>query len=90
MRVTPSESTTVPALKICNFTPVERTGWRCGLPLAGHWREALNTDAEIYGGGNRGNFGGVEARAESHHGQPYAAELTLPPLSTVVLVHEGG
>ena len=42
---------------ICNFTPVERTGFRIGLPRTGHWAEVLNTDAGIYGGGNRGNMG---------------------------------
>jgi 1,4-alpha-glucan branching enzyme len=27
----------------------------------GKWREMLNSDAGIYGGGNKGNFGGVMA-----------------------------
>ena len=78
-----------PAVVICNFTPVERTLWRCGLPAAGHWREALNTDAEAYGGGNRGNLGGVRSEAVGWHGQAQSAAVTLPPLSTVILVHEG-
>lgn len=75
---------------VCNFTPVERQGWRCGLPLPGHWREALNTDAAIYGGGNRGNMGGVTADGPACHGQAQSADLTLPPLSTMIFVHEGG
>ncbi|HXY18471.1 MAG TPA: 1,4-alpha-glucan branching protein GlgB, partial [Gemmatimonadales bacterium] len=29
----------------CNFTPVPRYGYRVGVPRAGFWREALNTDA---------------------------------------------
>ncbi|MBM9596389.1 1,4-alpha-glucan branching protein GlgB [Roseitranquillus sediminis] len=77
-----------PVVVICNFTPVERT-WRCGLPLEGRWKEALNTDADIYGGGNRGNMGGVDAAAEEHHGQPASATVTLPPLATVILTYEG-
>ncbi|MFZ2100340.1 MAG: alpha amylase C-terminal domain-containing protein, partial [Oricola sp.] len=77
------------AVVICNFTPVERRDWRCGLPLQGKWREALNTDAGIYGGGNRGNMGGVMAKAGGWHGQACSAPVTLPPLSTVILVHEG-
>ncbi len=77
-----------PAVVICNFTPVERTCWRCGLPRGGNWREALNTDAGLYGGANRGNLGGVSAENIGWHGQPYSAELTLPPLSTLILTHE--
>jgi len=77
-----------PVVVICNFTPVERRDWRCGLPLQGKWREALNTDADIYGGGNRGNMGGVAATGEAMHGQPASAPVTLPPLSTVILAFE--
>ena len=77
-----------PVVVISNFTPVERTGWKCGLPAAGKWREALNTDAERYGGGNRGNMGGVEAVNEGWHDQPASAHLTVPPLGTVILVKD--
>ena len=73
---------------ICNFTPVERTGFRIGLPRTGHWAEVLNTDAGIYGGGNRGNLGGVTATAHPSHGQPASAELALPPLSTIILRYD--
>jgi 1,4-alpha-glucan branching enzyme len=74
-----------PVVVICNFTPVERAGYRVGLPQAGRWSELLNSDAEIYGGGNRGNFGGVEATEDGWQGQPASATVTLPPLSTVIL-----
>ncbi len=73
---------------ICNFTPVERSGFRIGLPQAGHWSEVLNTDAGIYGGGNRGNMGGVTATAHPSHGQPASAEVTLPSLSTIILRYD--
>ncbi len=78
-----------PVVVVCNFTPVERTGYRIGLPHTGSWAEALNTDAEIYGGGNRGNLGKFEARAEEHNGQPAAAEITIPPLSALFLTPSG-
>ncbi len=35
---------------VCNFTPVERSGWRMGFPQAGLWREVLNTDARSMAG----------------------------------------
>jgi 1,4-alpha-glucan branching enzyme len=77
-----------PVVVLCNFTPVVREEWRCGLPLAGHWRELVNTDADIYGGSGCGNLGGVVARAQAHHGQPASAHLTLPPLATLILVYD--
>ena len=46
---------------VCNFTPVVRKGYRVGVPDGGFYAESLNTDAERYGGGNVGNYGGVDA-----------------------------
>ncbi|AHM04546.1 1,4-alpha-glucan (glycogen) branching enzyme, GH-13-type [Roseibacterium elongatum DSM 19469] len=77
------------AVIICNFTPVERPAYKLGLPATGRWREALNTDAEIYGGGGRGNMGAVDAVGKPRHGQAASTEIYLPPLSTVILIHEG-
>ena len=78
-----------PVVVISNFTPVERIDWTCGLPHGGRWVERLNTDASIYGGGDRGNMGAVHAIEEGWHGQPASAKVTVPPLSTVILTYEG-
>jgi len=74
-----------PVVMLTNFTPMERSTYRIGLPRAGAWREALNTDARIYGGGNRGNMGRIESRTGDSHGQPAHAEIYLPPLTTLFL-----
>jgi 1,4-alpha-glucan branching enzyme len=73
------------AVVVLNLTPVPRMDYRLGLPTAGRWVEALNSDSEHYGGSNLGNLGGVEAVDESWHGQPASATLTLPPLSGLIL-----
>ncbi len=75
-----------PLVMITNFTPVERPAYAIGLPHAGTWREALNTDAGVYGGGNRGNLGRITARPGDSHGQPAMAEIYLPPLCTLFLL----
>jgi len=72
---------------MCNFTPVERTGFRVGVPRPGFWEEVLNTDAGIYGGHNRGNLGGVAAKPVAADGQDHSVALNLPPLSVVILRH---
>jgi 1,4-alpha-glucan branching enzyme len=67
----------------CNFTPVPRHDFRIGVPHAGHWREVLNGDAELYGGSGQGNLGGVDADPVAWHGHPQSLVVTLPPLSLV-------
>jgi len=74
-----------PVAVICNLTPVPRTNYRLGLPLAGRWVELLNTDAREYCGSGLGNLGGVTADATPFHGFPASAELVLPPLATIYL-----
>ncbi|MFN0099910.1 MAG: 1,4-alpha-glucan branching protein GlgB [Gemmatimonadaceae bacterium] len=78
-----------PVVAVANFTPVPREGYRIGLPLAGQWRELLNTDASLYGGSNVGNAGTVLAAPTPSHGLPCSATVTVPPLGTIWLVHEG-
>ena len=70
---------------VCNFTPVVREDYRIGVPSGGFYREILNTDADIYGGSNVGNEGGVWARREPHGGRPYHLSLRVPPLATIFL-----
>ena len=71
---------------VLNLTPIPRHDYRLGLPSAGRWVEAINSDSEHYGGSNLGNFGGAQASGDSWHGQPASATLTLPPLSGLILV----
>jgi 1,4-alpha-glucan branching enzyme len=76
-------------LVVCNFTPVPREGYRVGVPHGGYWREVLNSDAAIYGGGNIGNRGGLEARLEPAHGRPCHLNLRIPPLGCLIFKRAG-
>jgi 1,4-alpha-glucan branching enzyme len=78
------EGDAAPVVVVCNFTPVERSAYRLGVPAAGRWIERVNSDAADYGGGGRGNLGGVESRPVAAQGRSDSIEITLPPLSTVV------
>lgn len=73
-----------PVLVVCNMTPVERTSRRIGVPQPGRWREILNTDADQYGGGGRGNLGGKNSEPVAASGRAHSLALTLPPLSTLM------
>ena len=68
-----------------NFTPVPRPAYRIGVPDAGWYRELLNSDAAIYGGGNLGNGGGVATEPIPDHGFDHSLSLTIPPLGFVLL-----
>jgi 1,4-alpha-glucan branching enzyme len=78
-----------PVAIFCNFTPVPHDSYRVPLPIAGTWRERLNTDATHYGGTGRGNMGVVRAEARGSHGQPASAEISLPPMATLYLEYSG-
>ena len=65
-------------LVVVNMTPVPRHDYRIPVSRDGVWHELLNTDSQVYGGGNVGNSGQAEARDG-------ALLLTLPPLATLVL-----
>ncbi len=80
---------TPPVVAIANFTPVPRPGYRVGLPRRGRWREILNTDAAVYGGSGCGNDGAVGTQDVPSHGEGQSAAITVPPLGTLWLVHEG-
>ena len=67
-----------PIVVIANMTPVARMPYRVPLPHDGRWREILNSDAHDYWGSGLGNLGGVVAKDGS-------AEVTLPPLATIML-----
>ncbi len=74
-----------PLVCVVNFSPVPWENYRLGMPWAGDWAEVLNTDADVYGGGNVGNFGAAHATPEPAHGQNASALLRLPPLGALWL-----
>jgi 1,4-alpha-glucan branching enzyme len=85
-----AESEAHPIVTVCNLTPVVRYDYRIGVPLAGRYRELINSDSDAYGGSGVGNFGEVSADDVSTHGRPYSLCLTLPPLAAVMFQSSGG
>src|SRR5262249_25895653 len=73
---------------VCNLSPVVRSSYRLGLPRAGRWVEAINTDSSYYGGTNVGSLGVIETEPRHWHDLEQSATVTLPPLGAVWLVPE--
>jgi 1,4-alpha-glucan branching enzyme len=78
-----------PVAVVANFTPVPRDGYRIGVPRGGFWREILNSDAAIYGGGGIGNRGGMHAEPVACREDDRSLVVTAPPLAIVMFVGEG-
>jgi 1,4-alpha-glucan branching enzyme len=72
-------------LVVVNFTPEVYRDYRISVPLAGIWREVLNTDSELYGGANVGNGGGVRALGG---GMVPEVSLVVPALAAIFLIPE--
>ncbi len=75
---------------IFNFTPVPRCDYRIGVPEADGYIERLNSDSELYGGGNIGNGGYIAVEKVPFHYYNQSLSLTLPPLSCLILEPAGG
>jgi 1,4-alpha-glucan branching enzyme len=72
-----------PIAVVINFAGHPYHDFKLGLPKSGSWDEILNTDAETFGGSGVGNFGRIEATGDGSHGQPYSANISIPPLGAV-------
>ncbi|MDQ2678848.1 MAG: 1,4-alpha-glucan branching protein GlgB [Actinomycetota bacterium] len=76
-------------LVVLNATPTPHAGYRIGVPVGGDWQVLLDGDATEFGGsGYRDAHGAdtvVATRSGEAHGHQDLLELTIGPLSTLVL-----
>jgi 1,4-alpha-glucan branching enzyme len=70
---------------VVNFSGVARHDYRVGLPIAGRWRELVNTDGTSYGGSGVGNYGSLVAHGPGGNGLPASAPVHLGPFGAVWL-----
>ncbi|SMF44430.1 1,4-alpha-glucan branching enzyme [Alteromonadaceae bacterium Bs31] len=75
-------------LFVCNFTPILREDFRVGVSDSGSYKEILNTDKDIYGGGNNCNDGAILSEAVAWHYRENSIQIKLPPLGVVVFRRE--
>ena len=72
-------------IAVCNFTNVERTDYRIGVPKKGNYKVFFNSDDTAFGGAGRGDKDKIKADAINMHGFEQSISLDLPPLSTIYL-----
>lgn len=71
-------------LVVLNLTPLVHHPYRIGLPVAGRWEVLLNSDeVEFFGSGVK--QASLDTQNIRWMGQPFSAEIYLPPLGGLVL-----
>ena len=68
---------------VCNFNPVMREGYTIGAPVAGTYKEILNSDDEEFGGSGAVHNKSVRTQKKPLHGFDQSITITLPPMSTL-------
>ena len=70
---------------ILNYTPVERRGFKIGVPYAGTYHEILNTEMKEFGGTWTRNNPACHTKSDSFKEYEYTIETTVPALGALIL-----
>ena len=73
------------AIVVCNFKPNDYHNYWLGVREAGSYRKLIDTDDKKYGGRGMFDRSTLETRQWNSSPWPYALEITIPPLSVMVL-----
>ncbi|GGQ11972.1 1,4-alpha-glucan branching protein GlgB [Shewanella litoralis] len=76
------------AIIVVNMSPQVHHGFRLGLPSAGQYTEALNSDHHYYGGSHVINEGPFETQTTPWQGMDNSIVITVPPLGCTIFVPE--
>lgn len=69
---------------VCNFSPVDRTGYTVGVPVPGTYTCIFNSDDPQFGGKGSGDHEPVRSRYVESQGREQSITISLPPMSTVI------
>jgi len=72
-------------IAIFNFSPLNRLGYRIGVPTEGIYREILNSDSMEFGGWGNTNPHDLGTEYFPWHGKEQSFQLTVPPFGAVFL-----
>ena len=73
---------------VLNMTPIPRTDYRIGVPVAGTWVELFNSDDRAFFGSGLLNSQPIVSEPQEWHGRQASVVLTVPPLGAVVLKYQ--
>ena len=76
------------AIVVLNLTPTPHARYRIGVPEPGTYLRALGSDDSEWGGSGYQAPQRIGADDVPYHGRRYSLEVSLPPLSALILVPE--
>lgn len=68
-----------------NFSPVDRLGYRIGVPVAGEYQAVFDTDRTDFGGSGRVNTRPIRSYPVSCHHLPHSIVADIPPMTGLML-----
>ena len=69
---------------VCNFSPVDRTGYTVGVPVPGVYTCIFSTDSAEFGGAGGGDLEPVKSQYNESQGREQSITLSLPPMSAAI------
>jgi len=73
---------------VLNLTPTPHSRYRIGVPESGTYLRALGSDDTAWGGSGYEAPQRIRSDDVPYHGRRYSVEVSLPPLSALILVPE--
>ncbi|MDP4125600.1 MAG: 1,4-alpha-glucan branching protein GlgB [Bacillota bacterium] len=70
---------------LINFQPINYENFRLGVPHKGIYLELMNSDQEIYGGGEQVNHTYLLTEKKPWHGQPFSLTIKVASLAVIIL-----
>jgi 1,4-alpha-glucan branching enzyme len=70
---------------VCNFTGIRYQDYKIGIPVAGEYREILNSDNEEFSGAGFINKKVIKTADKPFHGKPYSVNLTIPAFGILII-----
>ena len=62
----------------------QQSDYSLGVPESGFYQECINTNSELYGGNNMGNYGGMYTIDQALDGYAQTLRLQVPALTSLV------
>ena len=69
---------------VCNFSPVDRTGYTVGVPVPGTYTCIFSSDDPAFGGEGQGDVQPVKSRYVESQGKEQSITLRLPAMSAAI------
>lgn len=73
---------------VCNYTPMEHTGYRIGVPFRGKYKEIFSSDESRFGGEGKNNKTLRQSKKESCNDREYSIQINVPALSFTVFKYK--